>query len=141
MSMELDKINSLIFETLDSIAPISTSRVSMFNTKDKYYYVPFCRFKFKNKEKEDKIYKKIQVAIDSFEGNLEWKLLTKVESKNFLIVPIISGENEIAWNDKESIISLIGESGYHEKIDECIDDIPKLAKVISANFQDEKNCI
>lgn len=130
--MELNKIDSLMFEALQSIAPVGTSRVSMFNVKDVYSYVPFCRFRFKNKTKEDEIYKKIQVAVDSFEGNLKWAMVTRSDIENFLIVPIISHENEMAWNDKDYFISLYGESNYRKKIDECIDDIPNLALVVSS---------
>lgn len=130
--MELIKINRLMFQALESIAPVGTSRVSMFNVEDVYYYVPFCRFRFKNKTKEDEIYKKIQVAVDSFEGNLKWTMVTRSDIENFLIVPIISHKNEMAWNDKDYFISLYGESNYRKKIDECIDDIPSLALAVSS---------
>lgn len=130
--MEFDKLNTLIFETLEGIAPLGTSRVSMFNIDDKYSNVPFFRFKFKDKKKEDEIYKRIQVAINGFNGNLKWELVTRFDSENFLIIPIIDQENRVNWNDKESLIALYGESGYRKKIGEIIDDIPKLAKVISS---------
>jgi hypothetical protein len=128
--MEFNKLNSLIFETLENIAPIGTSLVSMFAMEDPYYHVPYLRFRFKNKSKEDEIYKKIQGAIDSFEGNFKWELVTKVDSPNFLIIPIISVGNEKSWSDKELLISLYGESGYRERIIDCMEDIPKLANVI-----------
>ncbi|WP_293312922.1 hypothetical protein [Pedobacter sp. UBA5917] len=76
--MDLNKINTLLFETLDSIAAIGTSKVSMFDKKDKYSYMPFFRFKFKNKKKDDKIYKDIEVVINSFKGNVKWGLTTKL---------------------------------------------------------------
>jgi len=129
--MEFDKINRLTFETLECIAAIETSRVLMFNPEDRYSHVPFFRFKFKNIKKDDLIYEKIQASINNFVGNLKWKLLTRFDSENFLIIPIIFQENNIAWDDKDSFISLLGESSYRTKIDECIDDIPRLAKAIS----------
>lgn len=128
--MEFNKTNRLIFESLESIAPIVTSRVSMFDTKDRYSHVPFCRFRFKDLRKSDEIYKKIQSVVDSFEGKLKWKLDSRIDSENFLIFPIISHENMRAWNDKEALMSLLGESVYRKKIDECVDDVPKLADVI-----------
>lgn len=73
---------------------------------------------------------KIQGAIDSFEGNFKWELVTKVDSPNFLIIPIISVGNEKSWSDKELLISLYGESGYRERIIDYMEDIPKLANVI-----------
>lgn len=129
--MEFDKINTLIFETLECFAPIETSRVSMFDTEDRYSHLPFCRFKFKNKKKEDEIYKKIKIAVESFEGNLKWKLITKPDSENFLILPVFNNEENIELNDKDYFIFIFGENGFQKKIDESIDDIPKLAKVIS----------
>ena len=132
--MNLNKINRLIFETIETIAPIETSRVSMFDLDDKYKYPPFFRFRFKNKQKDDKIYEKIKNAIICFEGNLRWKLVTKNESKNFIILPSIVDIDEMdqILFQRENYISLFGEILYKKKIDECIADIPKLAEVISS---------
>lgn len=132
--MELNEINRLLFETLENISSIETSRVSMFDIEDQYSHSPFFRFKFKNKTKEDKIYTKIKNAIGSFKGNLEWDLVNKPESENFLILPIIfeSKENYTGWDKKAHFISLYGESRYRKKIDESIDDIPALARAIGS---------
>lgn len=132
--MKLSKVDTLVFEALEDIAPIETARVSMFDITDKYSYFPFLRFRFKNKEKEDMVYRKIKDIINGFEGNLKWDLVTKTESKNFLILPVITrlDKNVSTLDERTYFISLYGEDHYKKKIDDCIDDIPKLAKVISS---------
>jgi hypothetical protein len=138
--MEDYKINTFIFEQLEKIAPIATARVSMFSIDDRYSYIPYCRFRFKNRNKDDEIYRKIRNAVDSFEGNCKWAVIPGTATENYLLVPIISPESKMIWSDKNYFISLFGESYYKTKIDESINDILKLGLHISRYCQ-ENNMI
>lgn len=132
--MDFNKINTIIFETLETLASIETSKVSMLDTSDKYSSFPFLRFRFKGKNKDDIIYYEIQNIINSFQGKLKWEMTTIDESKNYVISPKITDAN-ILVSSKEKKDKFIDEFGfdiYMKIIDDCINDIPELAKAIGS---------
>ncbi|HCT85677.1 MAG TPA: hypothetical protein DF296_10825 [Candidatus Margulisbacteria bacterium] len=134
--MEFATINRLIYNALITLSPVMTSKVSMFDLNDHYSHPPFLRFRFEGKPKDDIIYVKIKNAIDGFEGNLKWRLTTKNESENYIIMPSLietSNEEEYLYK-KEYYISVLGEDIYNRKIEDGINDIPRLAKAICNNY-------
>ncbi len=127
--MDDSQINTIMFETLEQIAPIGTARVSMFSITDRYSYIPFFRFRFKSINEDNKIYHQIKLAIEHFNGNVKWELFKNPDVRNYLIIPIILCKDDIRWSDTEKLKLYLGDS-FYKKIDECIDDIPRLASQI-----------
>ena len=132
--MNLENINRLVFEAMETIAPIETARVSMFSIDNQYNHPPFFRFRFKNIDKNDPIYTKIMNSISLFKGNLKWKCSTVDYSNNYIIYPCIldTYDESDSINKKERYIAILGENLYYKKIDDCINDIPELAKAIGS---------
>ena len=131
--MENTNSNFLIFEALERIYTLSTSKISMFSIDDKYKHPPFMRFKFKEILKDDEIYSKLRLVVENFSGNVKWKLITKDNIENYLLIPAIFTDlSEFGhFYNKEYYISKYGEDRYIKEIDAAIEDIPILSKLIS----------
>lgn len=132
--MEYSSINTLIYETIEQIAPLSTSKVSMFDINHINSHPPFLRFKFKNRSLDDSIYAKIKDVIYNFQGNLKWRIQTSASTGNAIIMPSFTDdENEDMFlNQKNYFISILGEELYNKKIDSAIKDIPEIARSLSS---------
>lgn len=127
-------INRSVFEALDNIAPIQTSKVSMYAIDDSYAHPPFLRFRFKGVLKHDPIYNHIKLVIENFKGNLEWSLITKPESQNYIIILSFFVDSLTLGNfyKKDFYVSKLGNDLYNELIDKSIEDIPNLSIAISS---------
>ena len=132
--MESINISFLVFKALESLAPLATSKVSMFDVDDKYGHPPFIRFRFKGVLKNDKIYSIIKFAVENFSGNVKWKLSTKPSLENYILITSFFAEFTEFDNfyKKEFYISKLGENLYTKMIDDAIEDIPMLSKLISS---------
>ncbi|OIN55609.1 hypothetical protein [Arsenicibacter rosenii] len=130
--MDYDQTNTLIYEALESLAPLATAKASMFPTDDKYGHPPFLRFRFKNKNKNDTIYHNIKYALERLNGRVKWELYEKPDTENYLIIPVFFERlnTGIRFYDKEVYLALLGKELYYKKIDEALDDIPALAEMI-----------
>ncbi len=131
--MNVEEINRLLYKTLEQIAPIKTSKVSMFDLSYQEKHPPYLRFKFENKSKDDIIYSKLEEIIQNFNGNLQWKLYSSKLTDNYIIMPcFVDKEDEVKYlNNKEYFVSILGEVIYNKKIESAISDIPELAINIS----------
>jgi len=131
---EID-INTIIFETLYTISPLRTSKVSMFPLDDIYGHPPFLRFGFAltNEEELISILKNI---VNEFKGNLDWLIRKKPASKNCILIPKIFEEisSEGQFYKKDFWIKQFGENVYKHYIDSALEDIPKLAEYIKNGF-------
>lgn len=134
--MEYEQMNSILYNTINDIYPIATSRISILPITNDYNYFPYFRFRFKDKEKNDLIYAKIQYIIEKFEGLLDWKMVSADYSQNYLIVPayVDIWNRLISKNINEYLINLLGEEEFKRRIDDAIVDIPKLAESIKQGF-------
>jgi hypothetical protein len=130
--MDYRTVNRLIYEALENIAPIETSKVSMFALDNPRRHPPFLRFRFKNIAKNNDIYKRIKEAIENFQGHLKWKLYTNESTQNYIILAsfIQSNNEEQFLYQSEYFISILGKDIYNEKIEQSIIDIPGLAEKI-----------
>lgn len=127
-------ISRLVFKALEFLRPIQTARVSMFDLNNPYTYPPFLRFRFAGKLKDDKICERVRNAIDCFEGKLKWTLTSREGVENYVIKPMFVNKDEEvrSSNKKDYFVSVLGEELYRKKIDDAIEDIPKLAKAVSS---------
>lgn len=134
--MEYEQMNSILYNTINDIYPIATSRISILPITNDYNYFPYFRFRFKDKEKDDVIYVKIQYIIEKFEGLLDWKMVSADYSQNYLIVPayVDVWNGLISMNINEYLKNLLGEEEFKRRIDDAIVDIPKLAEAIKKGF-------
>jgi hypothetical protein len=134
--MEYEQMNSILYDTINDIYPIATSRISILPISNDYNYFPYFRFRFKDKEKDDVIYVKIQYIIEKFEGLLDWKMVSAEYSQNYLIVPAYVDVwiGLISKNINEYLINSLGEEEFKRRIDDAIVDIPKLAEAIKQGF-------
>lgn len=134
--MEYEQMNSILYNTINDIYPIATSRISILPITNDYNYFQYFRFRFKDKEKNDLIYVKIQYIIEKFEGLLDWKMVSADYSQNYLIVPayVDIWNRLISKNINEYLINLLGEGEFKRRIDDAIVDIPKLAESIKQGF-------
>ncbi|MCD0465972.1 hypothetical protein [Flavobacterium sp. ENC] len=127
--------NRSIFLALSKIAKIATSKVSMYSIDDPYSHPPFLRFRFENIDKEDEKYNFLRDVFVNFKGNLEWNLMTKSESSNFIIIPdIFSDDLEKDFYNQEYYREKFTLLEYHQLIDNAIEDIPNLAKYITLEY-------
>lgn len=135
--MEEITINTIIFETLDRISHIRTARVSMFPLDDFYGHPPFLRFGFSLVD-ETELISILQKIINEFEGNIEWRIRKKTESKNCILIPTIFEEiqSEGQFYKKDFWIKQFGEDIYKRYVDFALEDIPKLAEYIKKGFPD-----
>ena len=133
--MEIEECNYLLYNTINDIYPVVTSRGAIFVT-DYYTSFPCFRFRLKDKEKDDVIYVKIKESIEKFEGLLDWKMVSADYSQNYLIVPayIDVWIGLISMDINEYLINLLGEEEFKKRIDDAIVDIPKLAEAIKKGF-------
>lgn len=134
--MEYEQMNSILYNTINDIYPIATSRISIFPIRNDYNSFPCFRFRLKDKEKDDVIYVKIKESIEKFEGLLDWKMVSADYSQNYLIVPayVDVWNGLISMNINEYLINLLGEEEFKRRIDDAIVDIPKLAEAIKKGF-------
>lgn len=132
--MEYEQMNSILFDTINDIYPIATSRVSILPLNNDYNYFPYFRFRFK--DKDNVIYTKIKNIVDKFEGLWKWKMYTSENSLNYIILPayvdVVNGYIRI--NKGEYLINSLGEEEFKRRIDDAIVDIPKLAEAIKEGF-------
>lgn len=127
--------NRSIFLALSKIAKIATSKVSMYAIDDPYSHPPFLRFRFENIDKEDEKYNFLRNALAKFKGNLDWNLMTKSESSNFIIIPVIfSDDLEKDFYNKEYYREKFTQLKYQQLINNAIEDIPNLANYISEEY-------
>lgn len=133
--MEIEECNYILYNTIKDIHPVVTSRGSIL-ANDNYTSYPCIRFRFKDKEKDDVIYVKIQYIIEKFEGLLDWKLVSADYSQNYLIVPayVDVWNGFISMNINEYLINLLGKEEFKRRIDYAIVDIPKLAEAFKQGF-------
>lgn len=138
--MEKIDINTIIFETLNKISPIRTSRVSMFPLDDVYGHPPFLRFGF-SLEDETELITILKKSVNEFEGNLKWIIIKKKESKNCILIPVIFEEisSEGQFYKKDFWIKQFGENIYKHYIDSALEDIPKLAEHLKKEFPNVAN--
>lgn len=133
--MEEIDINTIMFETLYKISPLRTSKVSMFSLDDIYGHPPFLRFGFYLVD-ETELISILEKITNEFEGNLEWLIRKKPESKNCILIPIIFEEiqSEGQFYKKNFWIKQFGEDIYKKYVDFALEDIPKLAEHIKKEF-------
>jgi hypothetical protein len=136
--MEEQELNRLLFLTIESIAEIATSRVSMWSTTDKYAHVPFFRFKFKDHDSKGDLYEKLGRAISNFKGNFVWAMDTHASTRSsYVIAP--SNYIKLLLKDKsvytkEDFMNKMPYEEYKQMVDRVIQDIPLLAVHISDSF-------
>ncbi len=128
-SEKFDYINKLFWETLSKISPLQSPQINTFGM-DKYSRPPSYSFRFESKS--DLIYNKIAHVIDSFRGNLVWKMYAKGSRKNFTIEPelVFFAREQVAKGDFENIKEAMS-SDYYRICDLAILDIPILCDKIS----------
>ncbi|MEO8146986.1 MAG: hypothetical protein ABI723_05075 [Bacteroidia bacterium] len=132
MKLVSDKVNSEIFEALQSVQEVETAKVSMFAVNDVYARPPCLRFRFKNIEKGNPIYYKLRGNIKTFRGNLKWDMVTKEATKNYIIIPTLFEMYILDSNfyNEKYYIKELTEEVYKKIIDDAIADISHLADVI-----------
>lgn len=130
--MSYNQINTMIYEALERLAPITTAKVSMFPTDDKYGHPPFLRFRFKDIPKNNEIYFKIKNTLENFKGKLKWGLYDKLGTENYILIPSFFEELNLSssFYEKETYFSLLGPNLYYEKVNEALEDIPTLAELL-----------
>ncbi|MEO6176913.1 MAG: hypothetical protein ABIP27_17300 [Flavobacterium circumlabens] len=124
-----------LFSALSKIAPVEASKVNMISLDDKYAYPPFFRFKFKGFDKDDDIYILLESIVNRFNGNLEWSLITKSQSRNFILIPKIFEiylDNE--FYNINNYIKKMTLSKYKKNIDLAIDDISSFGSYIILEY-------
>lgn len=131
----MEKINSILFETLNEISPVRTAKVSMFPVDDIYGHPPFLRFGFALKN-EEKLISILKNVVNEFKGNLRWLIRKKPESKNCILIPEIFEEilSEGQFYKKDFWIEQFGENIYKHYIDAALQDIPELAIHLKKHF-------
>lgn len=123
---------SVLFEALESIAPIETAKVNVWALDNRYNHPPFLRFRYKGMEKNDKLYSQLKLVVEGFNGFLKWMMVTNDNTLNFIIAPEIFVANRMKGDlyDKDMFLKIFTETVYQEKVDEAIKDIDKLAQLI-----------
>lgn len=131
--MKDSETNRMIYMSLNSIGyEIETSRINMYSIENRYSYSPFFRFRFKKIEKNDPIYDKIKLIINSFEGNLKWDMITHESTSNFIIIPkVFSDVNNLSYNNRDYYSEKYTKEKFEELIDLSINDIKGLSIKIS----------
>ena len=98
--------SGLVFDALESFGlKISTRLYGMIPVNDQYGRPPYLRFRFKDKAKEDKVYKQITDVVNTFKGNLEWIMTTREDSPDYVILPKLFLDSLLSMN--------IGNIDYH----------------------------
>ena len=132
--MKDDEVNRLLYETINSIYAIATSRVSIWSIEDKYAHVPFFRFRFKGHEHQEDLYKRLSNIIDRFKGNYTWSLgKNSSPLSSFIIAPsIYIGRllKDKSVYRKEEFLNEMASEDYKTMVDKAIEDVPLLAEYI-----------
>lgn len=129
--------SSLVYEALSEIRGIETALVSMWSLGNKYARIPFLRFRFKSTSKDDVIYTRLNNIIDSYSGRLKWRMLTRDNVLNYILIPEIFEKYFLEHKSVNSSVALVDftEEEYKAIIDTVIIDVPDLAKYIRASFK------
>jgi hypothetical protein len=132
----VDDISCLIFDTLNNKKSLGSPVASMWSLSDKYAHIPFLRFKFKNIEFDDIIYKKVEGIITSFNGKIKWTMVANQEKTlNYFILPEFFKNYVFTIGlSKDKALKVFDEDTYKKLIDVSIADIPDLAKHIENNM-------
>ncbi|MCD0474693.1 hypothetical protein LPB87_09860 [Flavobacterium sp. EDS] len=132
--MKNNETNRMVYISLNSIGyEIETSRINMYSIENRYSYSPFFRFRFKKIEKNDSIYNKIKLVINSFEGSLEWDMITHENTSNFIIIPkVFSDVNYLSYNNRDYYSKKYTKEKFEEFVDLSINDINELSIKISS---------
>ncbi|MEA9414464.1 hypothetical protein [Flavobacterium sp. PL02] len=127
--MKNSETNRMLYISLNSIGyEIETSRINMYSIENRYSYSPFLRFRFKKIEKNDSIYSKIKLVINSFEGNLKWDMITHENTSNFIIIPkVFSDVNNLSYNNRDYYSKKYTKEKFEELVDLSINDINELS--------------
>lgn len=130
----MEEINTIIFEILNEVSPIRTTRASMFSPDDLYGHPPFLRFGFVLKNKE--LMSILQNNVDQFKGNLVWLTIMKNGSENCILIPRVFKEIQFEnqFYKKDFWIKQFGENIYKLYVDAAIEDIPELAEYIKTTI-------
>ncbi len=128
--------NHIIFLTLDEIRPIATARLSMWPINDKYARLPCFRFRFKDTNKDDAIYTKVQETLGNYPGSIKWTLLTRDEVLNYIMVPEKFKHHYFDGKgiEKDELLTYYSEQEYKNIIDLLVLDIPNLASHIASHL-------
>ncbi len=132
MNLELMERNRSVFMALESIGPISTSMVTIFGMEDPCSRHPFLRFRFTGLPKNSPVYENIRLALAAFQGQLEWRLLTREDAENYILAPVLL-ENFANGQNLPSLAELIeklGKQEFERRIQWAIEDIPGVAECI-----------
>lgn len=135
--MNNEYLNTLLFFTIDAISKIKSSRASMWDTRDKYAYPPYFRFKLKEVDGLDLLYEKITSVVSLFERNFKWGMKTnRLPHAAYVIMPTIYLERIFegkGWS-KALFLEVMTEDEYKHMVDQVIDDVLFLAQHISKSF-------
>lgn len=127
----------MVFEALSEIRHIETSLVSMWSLSNRYARIPFLRFRYKGLSKDDPIYARLKSVIDNYSGNVKWRLTTREDVPNYILIPERFERNflEHMSINKEELLTNFTEEEYKKAIDTVIADVPNLANYISTSFK------
>ena len=134
--MKNNDVNSLLFLTLNNISEIGTPKVSMWSISDRYAYPPYCSFKFKNHDQ--RVYDKLQLIIEGFEGHFQWGMKKHDHPASSYIIAPLKYLDRLMVDNRDSIKDFFLKEmtmvEYEKMIDAVINEIPILADHISQSM-------
>ena len=122
---------------IQSRLPVEWIRYNMYIKDDIYRNIPMLVFRIQDSCSSNLI-DKLKECIDSFKGNLSWKLFKDPLSKrgNYLItISEIEALHKECYSGKTEYnqVEFLGIERYKKCCDDAIQDIPNLAKHIEKN--------
>ena len=128
---------------LSSICPLSQTRNGFIDSEEEINFIPFYQFRFLMNS-DNTIYLKIKEIIESFEGNLEWTLMSDdcyndkrlhtIIPKKYSNINVRFGcrMNALGLVKKEQIFQneLYGYEVFSDTIYKAIKDIPNLIEYL-----------
>lgn len=139
--MEEDK-EKCIGKLIHSRIPIEWMRYNMYIKEEKYRSIPMLVFRVQESCPENLICN-LKECIDTFKGNLNWKMFKDSLSRkgNYLIT--ISELEDLhreshAGRIQYNQIEFFGAEKYKQLCDDAIQDIPMLAKHITEKYKENE---